>query len=157
MKPNTRVNIYRPISGYFLAGTSLLFVGFVVMAAGAFGQVKPEDRLFGEWTGDSKCVGTNPYCHDEIVVYRFSASRAAPAEVAWAAYKVVDKKLDFMGDLEMSFDREKRTLSGDFRIPRTGGRGVWSLNIKGDEMDGTLTIYPENEVGRKIHVTRKNG
>lgn len=120
-----------------------------------FGQAKSDDPLFGEWVGESKCVGNNPYCHDEVVVYRFSPSKTDKNKVTWDAYKIVHNERDLMGQLEMAYDREKHSVSVDFPIPRTGGRGVWSFTLKGDKMDGTLTVYPENEVGRKVQVTRK--
>jgi hypothetical protein len=132
----------------------MVLVVVAVFAVAGRAQQKP-DPLFGEWQGESKCVGTNPYCHDEVVVYRFAPSKTDKDKIAWDAYKIIDHKLDLMGQLEMTYDRVKSTLSVDFKIPRTGGRGVWSLTVKGDEMTGTLTVFPENEVGRKVHVVRK--
>ncbi len=113
------------------------------------------DGLLGDWTGESKCVGSNPYCHDEIVVYHLTRSQKEPGKINLAADKIVNGKPDPMGEFEMTFDPEKMTLTGEFTIPRTGGKGVWLFTVNGDKMDGTLTAFPENEVGRKVHVERK--
>ena len=120
-----------------------------------FGQKQTADSLFGDWTGESKCVGSNPYCHDEIVVYHLSRSKQDPAKINLSADKIVNGKPDFMGEFDMTFDSEKMTLTAEFTIKRTGGKGVWLFTIKGDKMDGTLTVFPENEIGRKVTVTRK--
>lgn len=113
------------------------------------------DSLLGDWTGESKCVGSNPYCHDEIVIYHLTRSKADPAKINLSADKVVNGKPDFMGEFEMTFDPEKMTLTAEFDIKRTGGKGVWLFKVDGDKMDGTLTVFPENEIGRKVYVERK--
>ena len=59
-----------------------------------------------------------------------------------------------MGNIECVYDAEKQTLRSEFKIPRTGGTGVLLFKTKGDEMDGTLTVFPENEVGRQVKVKR---
>ena len=122
----------------------------------ACGQKKAAmDDLFGDWTGESKCVGSNPSCHDEIVVYHLTRSKADTAKINLSADKIVDGKPDNMGDFDMTFDAEKMTLTAEFTIKRTGGKGVWLFKIDGDKMDGTLTDFPENEIGRKVSVMRK--
>jgi len=72
-----------------------------------------------------------------------------------AADKQVNGEWDPMGEFDFTIDAAKSTLTAEFTIPRTGGRGVWSFTVAGDKIDGTLTAYPENEVGRKVHVERK--
>lgn len=118
-------------------------------------QKSAAESLFGDWPGESKCVGSNQYCHDEIVVYHVSRSKKDPALVNVVADKIVDGKPDFMGEFDMTYDAAKQTLTSEFTIPRTGGKGVWLFHFDGDKMDGTLTVFPENEVGRKIKVTRE--
>ena len=76
-------------------------------------------------------------------------------KVNCSADKIVDGKPEFMGEFDMTFDPEKMTLTAEFSIKRTGGRGVWLFKVDGDRMDGTLTVFPENEIGRKVSVTRK--
>jgi hypothetical protein len=135
----------------------ILLVIFILAAAcvSACSQTpaKP-DAIVGDWSGESKCVGTNTSCHDEVVVYHISRSKDDAKKFTIAADKIVDGKPDFMGNIECDFDAEKQTLRSEFKIPRTGGTGVWLFKIKGDEMDGTLTVLPENEIGRRIKVKK---
>jgi len=122
----------------------------------ACGQKKATiDDLFGDWTGESKCVGSNPNCHDEIVVYHMTRAKADATKVNCSADKIVNGKPEFMGEFDMTFDAEKMTLTAEFTIQRTGGKGVWLFKVGGDKMDGTLTVFPENEIGRKVSVRRK--
>jgi len=134
----------------------VLSVIFILAAAGmnVFSQTVKPDALIGDWSGESKCVGTNTLCHDEVVVYHITRSKDDVKKVMIAADKIVNGKPDFMGNIECVFDPEKGTLRSEFKIPRTGGTGVFLFKIKGDEMEGTLTILPENEVGRRIKVKK---
>ena len=132
-----------------LIAAVLLIPGLIFAAA-----QKAEDRLFGDWTGESKCVSGDPRCHDEVVVYHLSRSKSDPAKVTLAADKIVDKKPEWMYTLDFDYDREKQTLRAEFTIPRTGGKGVWFYQITGNKMDGTLTTFPENELFRRIKVTK---
>ncbi len=135
----------------------LLLAAFFIMSFTACAQKKQvtSESLYGDWTGESKCVGSNPYCHDEIVVYHLKKSTADASKINLTADKIVNGKPEPMGEFDMTFDPEKMTLSAEFTIPRTGGKGVWLFKVDGDKMDGTLTVFPENEVGRKISVSRK--
>jgi hypothetical protein len=128
----------------------------VASAAGACAQNKVVDDspLFGDWSGESKCVGSNQNCHDEIVVYHISRSKADAKKINISADKIIDGKPDFMGAFDCDYDRDKQTLTSEFRIPRTGGKGVWLFHIDGDKMDGTLTVFPENEIGRRVKVMK---
>ena len=118
-------------------------------------QDKSDDsKLFGDWTGESKCVGSNPYCHDEVVVYHISRSKTDQAKVTIVADKIVDSKPEPMYGFDFDYDRKKQTLTAEFKIPRTGGKGIWFYHIDGDKMDGTLTVFPENEIGRRIKITK---
>jgi hypothetical protein len=113
------------------------------------------DSVLGDWYGESKCVGSNTSCHDEIVIYHLAAVKTESAKVHWSADRVVNGKADSMGDLDFDYDVANSVLTSEFKIPRTGGKAVWSFKIDGDKMHGTLTTYPENEVGRKVEVSRK--
>ena len=118
-------------------------------------QDKSDDsKLFGDWTGESKCVGSNPYCHDEVVVYHISRSKTDQAKVTIVADKIVDSKPETMYGFDFDYDRKKQTLTAEFKIPRTGGKGIWFYHIDGDKMEGTLTVFPENEIGRRIKITK---
>ena len=114
----------------------------------------PKD-LVGEWTGESKCTGNNPSCHDETVRYRFTEIKNSATKVHLAADKQVNGAWDLMGEFDFDIDPARNTLTAEFTIPRTCGRGVWLFNVAGDKIDGTLTVRPENEIGRRVHVERK--
>ena len=135
--------------------TIILFASLLLLSSCTVAQKITAESLYGDWTGESKCVGSNPYCHDEIVVYHLSQSKQDPSKINLSANKIVNGKPEFMGEFEMTFDAQKATLTAEFAIKRTGGKGVWLFHIDGDKMDGTLTVFPENEVGRKVSVTRK--
>jgi len=124
-------------------------------AFAACAQNKPDgNQLIGDWSGESKCVGSNPYCHDEVVVYHISRSKTDAKKITIVADKIIDGKPDYMGTFECDYDVVKHTLTSEFTIPRTGGKGVWLFKIDGDKMDGTLTVFPENEIGRRVKVTK---
>ena len=65
--------------------------------------------LAGDWTGESICVGNNPSCHDEQVVYHISINPADSTKVKIAADKVVNGKLEWMGDIELKYDAARQT------------------------------------------------
>lgn len=110
--------------------------------------------LAGDWIGESICFGNNPSCHDEKVVYHISVDPSDSTKVKIAADKIVDGKPEFMGDIFLKYDAAKQTLTGDLQSPRY--RGVWEFTIKGNTIEGSLTILPEKTVGRRIRVTRKD-
>ena len=118
-------------------------------------QKRAGDEILGDWFGESKCTGNNPSCHDEVVIYHFTRAKSDPAKLHLAADKMVNGKPELMGEFDFVYDAEKRTLTTEFTIPRTGGKGVWLFNVNGDKIDGTLTVLPENEIGRQVKVERK--
>jgi hypothetical protein len=136
--------------------TRILSVIFVLafVTLNVFSQKVKSDAIVGDWSGGSKCVGTNAFCHDEVVVYHITRSKDDTKHFTIAADKIVNGKPDFMGNIECVYDAEKQTLRSEFKIPRTGGTGIWLFTIKGDEIDGTLTVMPENEVGRLVKVKK---
>ena len=125
----------------------LLPMSFVVAASQTV-------SLAGDWTGESICVGNNPSCHDEKVVYHISVDTADSTKVKIAADKIVDGKPEFMGDIFLKYDAAKQTLTGDLQNSRY--RGVWEFAVKGNTIEGSLTILPEKTIGRRIRVTRKD-
>src|SRR3982750_2049790 len=110
--------------------TIILAAFILVCRFTACGQNQPADGLFGDWTGESKCVGSNPYCHDEIVLYHLTRSKNDASKINLSADKIIDGKPEFMGEFDMTFDPEKMTLTGEFTIKRTGGKGVWLFTVK---------------------------
>ena len=111
--------------------------------------------LAGDWSGQSICGVGNPSCHDEYVVYRISVDPLDATKVKIAADKIVEGKLEWMGDVWLKYDAAKQTLTGDLQNSRV--KRVLEFAVKGDLIEGTLSIFnPEKTVGRRIRV-QKNG
>jgi hypothetical protein len=133
----------------------ILIILIMVLAAlcvvPALAQTTP---LAGDWTGESICGGGNPSCHDEHVVYHISVDKADATRVKIGADKIVNGQPEFMGDILLHYDAAKGTLTGDLDSPRY--KGTWEFTVKGDVIEGTLSIFnPDKTVGRRIKV-RKN-
>jgi hypothetical protein len=112
-----------------------------------------QPSLAGDWTGESLCAGNNPSCHDEHVVYHISVDFADTTKVNIGADKIVDGKLEWMGNIALKYDQAKQTLTGDLQSPRY--KGIWEFSVKGNVIEGTLSLFtPEKTVGRRIRVQR---
>lgn len=136
---------------------NLLLSALIILGLGITGlaQKLTPDSVIGDWTGESKCQGSNTFCRDEVVLYHFTRIGDKAEKVHLAADKLVTGKWELMSEMDFTIDPRERTLTTEFPIPRTGGRGTLTLTVVGDKMDGVMMIYPENEIGRKIHVDRK--
>jgi len=110
--------------------------------------------LAGDWTGESICAGNNPSCHDEKIVYHISIDPTDPTKVKIAADKIVDGKPDPMGVIDLKYDPGKQTLTGETQSARY--RLWWEFNIKGNIIEGTLSVLPDKTIARRIKV-QKNG
>lgn len=138
------------IVGIILMGASMYAVG-----CGAQGGKKltvDVSKLVGNWTGESICIGNHPSCHDEKVVYRISRTSGEPDKVTIAAYKIIDGKPELMGVLDFKYDEEKGTLVGEFQNARY--HGLWEYTVKGDLMEGTLSLLPDKTVVRRVKVKK---
>jgi hypothetical protein len=109
-------------------------------------------NLVGDWEGESVCGGGNPSCHDEHVVYHITKPPDERGNVSIAADKIVDGKPDPMGVIELKYDAERHTLTGELKNTRY--QGVWEFKVEGNTMEGTLTILPGKTVGRRIKVKK---
>jgi hypothetical protein len=107
----------------------------------------------GNWVGESICAGANSSCQDEKVIYRITAPPDAAGNVEISADKIVDGKPENMGIIRCKYDEKKGTLVGDLESPRY--RGVWEFTIKGDTIEGTLTLLPAKTVARRVKVKRE--
>lgn len=137
---NSRVSPLLPVLGICLA------LGF--------GVVRGQQRssLVGDWIGESICVGNNPSCHDEKVVYHVSIA-GEPDKVAIAADKIVDGKPEPMGVIDLNYYASKQTLTGETQTPRY--HLLWEFTIKGNIMEGTLSLLPAKTIARRIKVQKK--
>ena len=112
--------------------------------------VKPS--VLGTWTGESICVGDRPACKNEIVVYRFEEIAGKPDVVLLLADKIIEGKRVPMGKLEFHYDETKGELYSEFTKRQT--HGLWQYKVSGDQMEGTLVILPNKELGRRVKVKR---
>jgi hypothetical protein len=136
-----------------VAAVALIAI-FTLSSAAASLKTQTGDvsKLLGDWEGESICTGNNPACHDEHVVYHISKSPDGPDKVILAADKIIDGKPDPMYVLDFKYDAEKGTLTGEFSNSRY--HGVWEYAVKGNTMEGTLTLLPGKTIGRRIKVTK---
>ena len=107
----------------------------------------PTQQLEGEWHGRSLCVTTKrPACTDETVVYRIK--RHAPGAEAFdiAAFKIVDGKEAFMGDLACNFEATRQQLVCPM------GAGEWRFRWDGRQLVGVL--HDPDGPFRVIHVDK---
>jgi hypothetical protein len=102
-----------------------------------------ESKFAGTWRGSSLCVEKGTSCIDEIAVYRIDTIPGKRGYLMVKAGKVVDGKEIVMGSGEWRHDSEKHTLT--VKLPR----GVITLNITGDKLEGTFTL-PDKSVLRRI-------
>jgi hypothetical protein len=109
-------------------------------------------KLIGNWSGESVCVGNNPACHDEKVVYHISRSTDDKDKVIIAADKIVNGKPDPMYMLDFKYDAAKGTLVGEFQNSRY--HGLWEYTVKGNTMEGTLSLLPAKTIVRRVKIKK---
>ena len=102
-----------------------------------------ESKVAGIWRGDSLCVEKDTACHDEIAVYRIAAVPGKRGYLLVTGGKIVDGKEIVMGSGEWAYDGVKHTLTVE--LPR----GVITLKVDGDKLEGTFTL-PDKSVLRRI-------
>jgi len=144
---------------------SAIFCLFILSGISAMGLVVAQEQsndkqssdisnLIGNWSGESLCVNRDkfPACHDEQVVYRIVKSPGKSNGLTITMDKIVNGKPETMGVLDFVYDAQKHALSGEFA--RNNGRGIFELAVKGDLMEGTLSILPERTLVRRIKVKK---
>lgn len=116
---------------------------------------KPEWKdVIGTWAGTSTCTVPASPCHDEQALYRIKPDRNDPDKLQLEAFKVVNNRPEFIGDLPCKYapDEKVLTCSGN-----TQHRDVWEFHVTDAGMDGTLTVGKEKTLYRKISLQRKQG
>lgn len=111
-------------------------------------EVDPS-QLIGVWRGTSTCTdrAAAPACHDETVVYEFTAG-SRTGTVRWAADKVVNGQRERMGELDLAYDKGESCWKAEFSSPRV--KSVWRLTVSGNHLTGTARLVPGNETVRKV-------
>jgi hypothetical protein len=106
-------------------------------------------ELLGTWRGTSTCTDrvAAPSCHDETVVYDFTAGTKS-GTVTWKADKVVDGKRLPMGEMDLAYDPGEKCWVAEFRSPSVHSR--WCLTVDGTHLTGTGRLLPDKQMIRKI-------
>ena len=102
-------------------------------------------EVAGNWKGSSICQVKNSSCHDEIVEYNILLSDSGTYHMAMN--KMVDGKVDFMGELEFAYDAETKTLSA------TNAGRIWQFTMRKNIMDGIVLWH--DQLYRKIHLEKQ--
>lgn len=131
----------------------------LVAAAGAL-QASPAasdhnpSEILGTWRGTSTCSDrvAAPGCHDETVVYEFTAG-AKPGTVRWQADKMVEGQRQSMGEMELVYDAAEGCWAAEFTSPRV--HMVWCLVVDGSHLTGTGRLLPGKETVRRIDVRKE--
>lgn len=105
-----------------------------------------DSDILGVWKGTSICQIKNSPCHDEIVVYYISKVSGLDT-FNIKANKIVNGKEEEMGDIGFKLDRKNN------RLTSTAYNSLWTFNIKGKDLDGTL--YHEGKLYRIIKLTKQ--
>jgi hypothetical protein len=133
-------------------------VAAVSVGAGAVGHTQSNapgpEQLIGVWRGTSVCTDrvAAPACHDETVVYEFTAG-AQPGTVHWTADKIVNGQRETMGELELAFDKSGTCWKAEFNSPRV--RSEWCLVVEGARLQGTARLLPGKQTVRKVNLRKE--
>jgi hypothetical protein len=96
-----------------------------------------ESLVLGDWHGESKVLAKNTPAKDEVVVWHI-ARGPAPGKLHITADKIVNGKAISMGAaLEFNYDPAQKTIVCEIQP------GVWKLTVKGNAMEGTLTLHDQ--------------
>ncbi len=146
-----RIPVFRTTVIAVCSAASLLPAGVAISqnAPANDSTADDESRLAGTWRGDSLCVEKGTACHDEIAVYRIAAIPGKRGYLLVTGGKVVDGKEIVMGSGEWRYDSGKHTLTGE--LPR----GVITLKLDGDKLEGTFTL-PDKTVLRRITLKKSD-
>jgi hypothetical protein len=110
----------------------ILIVSLALAAPLETFAASPNDaaQLTGDWKGDSTCQVRPSPCNDEKALYHLSPSPNHPGH----SLMRVDSKPVTMGTLECSSDSKDGILINE------NSRGTWKFKVKGNTMEGTLTL-----------------
>jgi hypothetical protein len=110
--------------------------------------------ILGWWHGTSTCVHAewNAACNDEEVVYQFVPAPPDSTHSVVHAFKMVQGRLEEMGDIGFTYSPERSAWDGDFKNASVDIR--WSFELHGDTLVGQEFQRPEMRVGRHVVATR---
>jgi len=105
-----------------------------------------ESQLVGDWKGASIVQVRDTPAKDETVVWHITKGRE-PGKLKIRADKIVNRKAITMGTLDFRYDKSQKAIICEYE------QGTWRLAVKGDTMDGTLTL-PDRAVLRRVKLQR---
>jgi hypothetical protein len=129
---------------------------WLLAISGGVAADHPASELLGVWHGTSICAKAdwNRSCHDEEALYDFHPGEAA-GHVIEHAYKIVNGRAEFMGDLDYAWDDTLHAWVADFANERVHVH--WILEPHGDALEGRAELLPSLNIGRQIRVSRIHG
>jgi hypothetical protein len=107
---------------------------------------KVDTLLIGTWKGTSLCQIKNSPCHDENVVYHISKNAGVDTFYINAS-KIVNGLEEEMGILPFTYNSKTNQLISN-------AYGIWTFNIEGGKLEGTLVSH--NELYRKIKLYKQH-
>jgi hypothetical protein len=136
--------------------TSGLVIGLLIAVAAPPQGIHAPAELLGTWRGTSTCSDrvAAPACHDEVVVYEFTAG-ATPGTVHWVADKIVDGVREPMGEFDLAYDAAEACWKADYVNPRV--HLVWRVTVDGARLTGTGRLLPGNQTVRTLDARRDDG
>jgi hypothetical protein len=105
-----------------------------------------ESRLVGDWKGESVVQAKGTAAKDETVVWHI-AKAGGPGQLSVTADKIVGGRPVPMGTLGFRYDRARQAIVCEY------AQGVWDLALKGDRLEGALTL-PDRTVLRRVMLER---
>jgi hypothetical protein len=126
---------------------SLCVIGVAQVDGRPAQSTSDDSRLVGDWHGQSICVVRESACHDEDSMYHVTKLAEKPGWFSMKLDKIVDGKAVTMGTMECAYSSARQALTCEFP------RGVMRFNIKGDRMEGTMTL-PDGTLWRKLSLKK---
>lgn len=109
---------------------SLLLSRVVLVVATTWSGRQHPTSPIGRWVGESKCIGSQPACHDEHVIYQIGS--AGPHHFTFKGSRTAGADTVDMGDL--SCDNTAGDPALVCRIPL----GVWRFFVVKGRLEGVL-------------------
>lgn len=100
----------------------------------------------GTWRGTSLCLVRPSACHDEVVVYRITAT-AVRDSLSMDARKIVNGAEEEMGVLGCRWSAPSAQVTCSMR------NGVWQFSVRGDSLVGELRL-PDGTKFRDVRTQR---
>jgi hypothetical protein len=101
-----------------------------------------DEDVLGEWKGTSLVQVKDSPARNETVVWHIKKGKSE-GKLRVTADKIVNGKAVSMGALDFTYDQAQKLLVCRYE------QGEWSLEVKGQKMEGTLTLR-DNTILRRV-------